>query len=95
MKKGDNWLEKVSDFRKKLKEGKSYYSIKDLCIFLSKEKFKNVSEVVRYLRDYIKISKEKYKFHRKWTKFKNMSNIADYEKKEINMVEKLISFLIK
>lgn len=88
------WQGQVRGFANRLSSQTNYYSIQDLCLFLTKEKnWANLGQVIEYLRDYRSVSMKHRAFHQKWSSLNNMRSLADHDKNEVDKLSELISVL--
>ncbi len=87
------WQESVKNFRDSIGEG--YFSVKSLCEFILEEDWNSLDEMKDYLKDYSELTQQQLTFHSKWARLQhgNLSNIADYDRKEIAKVAELLDRL--
>ena len=88
------WQDTLKEFVDKLSNEGGLHSVKDLYRFLQDEpEFKDKSHVLDYLVDYRHVSNTHLQFHQKWAHLSNMKNVAEYELREIALIDELIAAL--
>lgn len=96
----NDWKKIVTEYRKELDSTDGVFSVKDLCDGLlindATSSFwatKTTPDVLRWLHDVISHTKADIRFREGWKDVPNMQNIIDYDYREIEKLEELVSRL--
>jgi hypothetical protein len=84
-------IEKLKKFKARLPEN-YYFSVKDLIDYVILEKMSD-GEIKKYVQGWQEVTRAQLKFHQAWINRTNIKNIAEYEKEEIAMLDKLLGIL--